>query len=69
MSRGLVSYDTSPRDYCYEPAMTASRPAEAADNGTAGHQSDRQSGMRRRGQSISTRISALVIFMIWLMGR
>lgn len=24
---------------------------------------------RRRGQSISTRISALVIFMIWLMGR
>lgn len=49
--------------------MTTSRPAEAADNGTAGHQSDRQSGMRRRGQSISTRISALVIFIIWLMGR
>lgn len=49
--------------------MTASRPAEAAHNGTATHQSDRQSDMRRRGQSISTRISALVIFIIWLMGR
>lgn len=49
--------------------MTASRPAEAAGNANAGHQSDRQSGMRRCGQSISTRISALVIFIIWLMGR
>lgn len=49
--------------------MTASNPAEAADNGTAAIRATGRAVWRRRGQSISTRISALVIFIIWLMGR
>lgn len=49
--------------------MTASRPAEAAENGTVAIATTGRAAWRRRGQSISTRISALVIFIIWLMGR